>query len=131
MTTSIEWWSVGVFVMALLVGVGVFVVCLTLSRLLTRVGKTLDEVDRQIPALATPVATTLTHVGGIADTADSTIARLAGVMTQLEIVAAQATKSAAAIGESVSNFTAGFRKPRAPAGVEATPTIFGAADERR
>jgi hypothetical protein len=73
-------------------------------------GKTLDEIDRQIPALSTPIATTLTHVGGIADTADATIARLGVAVGQLESVAAGATRTANTIGTLVSTVAENVRK---------------------
>ena len=76
MTQSIEWWSIGVGIMTLLFGIGVLVVCLSAAGLLARIGKTLDEVDRQIPALSTPIAATLAHVGGIADGSPLTAIRL-------------------------------------------------------
>jgi hypothetical protein len=76
-----------------------------------RFGKTLDEVDRQIDNLSTPIATTLTHVGGIADTADATIARLGHVVGQLENVASGATKTANLIGATLGGVT-GSRKQR-------------------
>ncbi len=112
MTSSIEWWSIGLGVMALLFGIGVLILCLSLARLIGRIGETLDEVDRQIPALSTPIATTLTHVGGIADTADSTIARLGAAIGQLEYVAGAASRTANTIGETLSKFAANFKKSK-------------------
>ncbi len=111
MTSSIEWWSIGCGIMAVLFGIAVLILCLALARLLSRIGKTLDEVDRQIPALSTPIATTLTHVGGIADTADSTIARLGTALGKLEYVANAATKTADTIGSALANLAANFKKP--------------------
>jgi hypothetical protein len=110
--STIEWWSIGVGIMALLVGIAVLVVALSAARLLTRIGKTLDELDRQIPALSLPIATTLTHVGGIADTADSTIARLGNAIGQLEYVAATATRTTNTIGTTLANFAANFKKSK-------------------
>ncbi len=116
MATSIEWWSivwsVGVGIMSVLIGLGFFILCVRAGGLLGRIGKTLDEVDKQIPLLSTPIATTLTHVGGIADTADATIARLGVAVGQLENVAAGATRTANTIGVVVSNVAAGMRKPK-------------------
>ena len=130
MTSSIEWWSIGVGLMGLLIGLGVFMLCLRAAGLLGRIEKTLDEVDRQIPALSAPVVTTLTHVGGIADTADTTIARLGVVVGQLEVVAGNATTTVGSIGQAVSNFTQSLRRPKHDmTGVAATPTISGAAGE--
>jgi uncharacterized protein YoxC len=126
---TIEWWSIGVAVMALLVGLGVFILCLRAAGLLDRLSKTLDEVDRQIPVLSAPIATTLTHVGGIADTADSTLARLGIAVGQLEIVAASATKTAAGVAAIVSNFAANMRRPKMQPGTQASPTIVGTPGE--
>ncbi len=112
MTSSIEWWSIGLGVMAVLIGIGVLVLCLAAARLLTRVGRTLDEVDRVIPNLSAPIATTLTHVGGIADTADSTIARFGLAIGQLEYVAAAASRTATSIGTVLSNLAANFKKSK-------------------
>ncbi|MBD5634915.1 MAG: hypothetical protein IAI49_10590 [Candidatus Eremiobacteraeota bacterium] len=109
MTSSIEWWSIGIGIMALLFGVAFLVLCLAAARLLSRIGRTLDEVDRQIPALSTPIATTLTHVGGIADTADATIARFGLAIGQLEYVASAATRTTNTIGQTLANLAANFK----------------------
>jgi len=115
LTSSIEWWSIGTGIGVLLIGLGIFVVCVRVGALLGRFGKTLDEIDRQIPLLSAPIATTLTHVGGIADTADATIARLGEAVGQLENVAAGATKTANSIGAVVANVASTIRKPRTDA----------------
>ena len=97
----------------LLAGLGILILCLRAGGLFTRLGKTLDEVDRQIDSLSAPVATTLTHVGGIADTADTTLARLAAVVGQLENVASGATKTANLIDRTLSGVQSAMRsKPR-------------------
>lgn len=114
MTSQAEPWSIGVGIMTVLIGLGILLVCLRLGGLLGRVGKTLDEVDRQIAALGTPVATTLTHVGGIADTADSTIARLGVAIAQLEVVAANAGKTASQVGRIVNSVASNLRRPKSP-----------------
>jgi hypothetical protein len=93
-----------------LAGLGIFVICFRTGGLIARLGKTLDEIDKQIPALSTPIATTLTHVGGIADTADATIARLGVAVAQLENVAAGATKTANTVGTLVNTFASSVRK---------------------
>ena len=114
MSYSADWWSVtwsvGIGVGVFLIGLGIFVLCVRTAGLIGRLGKTLDEVDRQIPALSTPIVTTLTHVGGIADTADATIARLGVAVGQLENVAAGATKTANTIGDLVNNVASNVRK---------------------
>lgn len=115
MTSSPEWWSiawsVGVGIGSVLIGLGIFVLCVRAGALLVRIGRTLDEVDRQIPVLSAPIATTLTHVGGIADTADVTLARLGVAVGQLEGVAASATRTVGTIGSMVSSATS-FRKSK-------------------
>ena len=112
---TIEWWSIGVGLGVLFIGLGIFILCIRAGQLLARFDKTLDEIDRQIPALSAPIATTLTHVGGIADTADATIARLGVAVGQLENVAAGATKTANTIGAVVANVTSTMRKPKTEA----------------
>lgn len=102
----------GVGLGALLAGLGLFVACLRAGMLFSRLGKTLDEVDQQIGVMSVPIASTLTHVGGIADTADSTLARLAAVVSQLENVATGASKTANLIGSTLSGVTSAMRKPR-------------------
>jgi hypothetical protein len=113
---SAESWPIaldlGVGLGALLAGLGIFIVCLRAGALFTRLGKTLDEVDQQIGVMSGPIASTLTHVGGIADTADSTLARLAAVVSQLENVATGASKTANLIGSTLSGITSAMRKPR-------------------
>ncbi len=112
MISQAEWWSIGIGIMGVLIGLAVLIVCIALGGLLGRVGKTLDEVDRQLAALGAPVATTLGHVGGIADTADSTIARLGVAIAQLEVVAANAGKTANQIGNVVNNVASNLRRPK-------------------
>jgi hypothetical protein len=113
--------DIGVGVGVLLIGVGVFIVCSSLAKVFTRLNGTLDEVDRQIGALSVPVITTLEHVGGIADTADATIARLGAVVGTLEGVAgavgntAKLTTDAVTpglvnLGATLSGVTAGLRR---------------------
>ena len=113
MTTTFDpalTWPILAGVCALLIGLGIFVVCLRLGGLIKRFHKTLDVFEEQIPALSDPVATTLTHVGGIANTADATIARLGVAVAQLETVAENATKTANQVGTIVSNVAAAMKK---------------------
>jgi hypothetical protein len=105
-------WSIGVGLGVFLIGLGIFVLCVRAGGLIGRLGKTLDEVDRQIPARGTPIATTLTHVGGIADTADATIARLGAAVAQLEGVAASATRTANTVGTVVTAIASNIRKDK-------------------
>lgn len=99
---------------AFILGLGVFIACVRLGGLFGRLCRTLDEVDQQISIISVPIAATLTHVGGIADTADSTLARLAAVVAQLEKIASGATKTADLIGSTLSGVTSAMRRPREP-----------------
>ncbi len=124
MTTGFNWAIIldaGVGIGALLAGLGVFLGMRALAGTLSRVNVTLDEVDRQIAAVGTPVTQMLSHVGGIADTADSTVARLSGVVKSLEDVAgsvastAKLTQNAVSpalvnVGATLSGVTAGIRR---------------------
>jgi hypothetical protein len=113
--TTLSWevaLYVGVGLGAFLLGLGIFIACLRAGSLFGRLGQTLDEVDEQIGTLSVPIAATLTHVGGIADTADSTLARLGAVVAQLENVASGASKTANLIGSTLSGVTSAMRKPR-------------------
>jgi len=96
-----------------LAGLGILILCMRAGTLLLRVGRTLDEVDRQIPVISAPIATTLTHVGGIADTADATLARLGVAVGQLEGVAAGASRTASTVGAMVTSAASSMRKPKA------------------
>ncbi len=86
----------------LLAGIGFFIVCSSLAKLIARLNGTLDEVDRQIGALSTPVVETLAHVGGIADTADATVARLGTVVGALENVAGATSRTAQLASDAVA-----------------------------
>ncbi len=125
MSSAVEWspliLAVGVGAGVLLIGVGVLFACVRLGELLTRAGKTLDEVDGQISALSGPIAQTLVHVGGIADTADTSLAKLAGAVESLEVVADNVGKTSSVardaiapslvnVGAALAGVTAGLRK---------------------
>ncbi|MDQ6825775.1 MAG: hypothetical protein M3Z14_01070 [Candidatus Eremiobacteraeota bacterium] len=110
MTTGFNWsivLDVGVGLGALLAGIGVFLAMRALAATLGRVNVTLDGVDRQITGLGKPVVDTLTHVGGIADTADTTIARLSRVVGSVEKAAGSVAETAKlaqnAIAPSLTN----------------------------
>ena len=105
----------------LLFGIGVFVGMQALAKTMTRLNVTLDGVDRQVENLSTPVAETLGHVDGIANTADQTLARLSGVVRSLEGVAgsvsqtADLTKNALSpaivnLGATLSGVSSGLRR---------------------
>jgi hypothetical protein len=109
--------GLGVFI----AGLGIFVACRALANLFARINGTLDEVDRQIAAVSVPVVETLGHVGGIADSADATVARLGTVVGTLEGVAAGVGSTAKLaseavapalvnVGATLSGVTAGLRR---------------------
>ena len=109
--------GVGIF----LLGLGIFISMLQLSKTLKRLDATLDGVDRQLENLGTPVAKTLEHVDGIAGTANTTLARLTGVVEGLEGVAGSLSQTASLaknaispaivnVGAAVSGVTAGLRR---------------------
>ncbi len=124
MTTGFNWsivLDVGVGLGVLLLGIGVFIAMRALAGTLARVNLTLDGVDQQIAGIGKPVADTLTHVGGIAGTADTTIARLSRVVDSVEGVAgsvaktAQLTQTAISpslinVGATLSGISAGLRR---------------------
>jgi len=105
-TSGVDWphlvFSVGAGLGVLFIGIGILVVCSAVANVLRRLNGTLDEVDKQIGALGAPVAETLSHVGGIADTADSTVARLGELVGSLEVVAAQVVKTSGLAGRAVA-----------------------------
>ena len=124
MGTTFDWaivLDIGVGVGVLLVGIAMMIAMMALAKTLARVNVTLDEVDRQIEAVGKPVGDALASVGGIADSADQTIARLTGVVKSLEDVAghvastAQLTKDAVSpaivnVGATLSGVSAGLRR---------------------
>jgi uncharacterized protein YoxC len=109
--------GVGVF----LLGLGVFIAMLALAKTFRRLNATLDGVDRQLENLGPPVAKTLTHVDGIANTADEALARLGGVVGSLEDVANNVSETATLaknaltpaivnVGATVTGVSAGLRR---------------------
>ena len=124
MNSGFEWaivLDIGVGVGVLLVGIAMMIAMSALAKTLARVNVTLDEVDRQIETVGKPIGEALASVGGIADSADRTIARLTGVVKSLEDVAghvsstAQLTKDAVSpaivnIGATISGVSAGLRR---------------------
>jgi uncharacterized protein YoxC len=119
--TTADWMDIGIGVGVLLVGIGALVAGIALARTLGRVNVTLDVVDGQIQSLGKPIGETLDHVGGIADTADQTLARLRGVVEAVEGVAdsvsdtAELAKGALApaienVGATIAGISAGLRR---------------------
>jgi len=93
--------DVGVGLGVLLMGVGLFMVCLRLAAMLKVAAQTLDSLDRQFLMLAPSLIETLGHVGGIAGTADATLARLTAVVDAVEGLAGGVVKSATAAQHAV------------------------------
>lgn len=124
MTTDFNWaivLDVGVGLGVLILGIGVFIGMRAVAGTLARLNLTLDEVDRQLVGLGKPVNEALTALGGIADTADQTVARLSGAVKSLEDVAgsvagtAKLTQNAIApaivnAGATISGISAGLRR---------------------
>lgn len=113
--------DVGTGLGVLLAGIGIFIGMRAWAKTMARVNVTLDQVDRQLDGMGKPLGQVLGHVGGIADTADQTLARLTGVVQSLESVAgsiaqtAQTTKDAVSpaivnAGATISGISAGLRR---------------------
>jgi uncharacterized protein YoxC len=104
----------------LLAGIGILLGMRALAGTLGRVNETLDRVDRQVENLSQPVGATLSHVDGIANTADQTLARLSGVVGSLEDVAGSVAQTAKLTKDAL-----------APAIVNAGATIAGVSSGLR
>jgi uncharacterized protein YoxC len=113
--------DLGVGLGVLLIGIGILVVCMAVAKLIARLNGTLDEVDRQIAALSQPVVEMLGHAGGIAESADATVARLGAIVGTLEGVAgnvggiaklatAAVTPALVNVGTTLTGITAGLRR---------------------
>jgi hypothetical protein len=94
--------DVGVGLGVLLMGVGLFVVCLRLAEILKAATHTLDTLDRQLTMLAPPMIETLSHVGGIAGTADATLARLTAAVDAVEGLAGGTAQNLGAVAAALS-----------------------------
>ena len=86
----------------LLAGIGVLIGMLAMKKTLGRVDVTLDVVDQQLRTLGEPVAGTLAHIEGIADTADKAVGRLGGVADSLERVADNVAQTATLLKNAVN-----------------------------
>jgi len=113
--------DIGVGVGVFLVGIAALVAGIAFASTLGRVNRSLDVVDRQLESLGRPIGETLDHLGGIADTADQTLARLRGVVASLEDVAGSLSETAAIargalapaienVGATISGISAGLRR---------------------
>jgi uncharacterized protein YoxC len=124
LNTGFDWGlvlDIGVGAGVLLVGIAFMIGMIAVSKTLARVNLTLDEVDRQISSLGTPVGETLTHVEGIAGTAEETLSRIGKAVAQLEGAAGTVsstttlTKDAIApaivnLGATLTGLSAGLRR---------------------
>lgn len=124
MNTGFDWTAfldVAGGVGAFLAGLGIFMAMLSLSRTFRRLNTTLDGIDEQLAAMGKPVTETLAHVGGIADTADRTLARASSVVNSVESIAdsiARAGRTASEaltpaivnLGATLAGITAGLRR---------------------
>jgi uncharacterized protein YoxC len=91
----------------LLIGVGVFIGMLALAKTLRRLRTTLDEVDRQLENVSTPVRSTLAHVDGVTkslEDAAGTLSRTAD-LTKSAVVPAIVN-----VGATLGGITAGLRR---------------------
>lgn len=102
--------DIGVGLGCLLAGVGVLVAFSRLGHLFGRLEGTLDEIDRQVATISVPVTDTLSHIEGMAGTADVTIAKVATIVASLESVAAGVAKTSNlaqhAVAPTLINFAA-------------------------
>jgi hypothetical protein len=104
-TSGFEWTAVldiGVGLGVFLIGLGALILCSAVSRMLGRAGDTLDAVEKQLGTLSVPVVQTLGHIDGIANSADHAVARLTGVVDQLDTVAGGANRLTTLLVEAIS-----------------------------
>jgi hypothetical protein len=105
----------------LLAGGGFLIAMLAVARTLGRVNLTLDEVDRQLVGLGTPVTETLNPVESIAGTAEETLGKLGKAVASIEGAAGTVTstttltKDAIApaiinLGATLTGLSAGLRR---------------------
>lgn len=111
----------GLFFLFVCLGFGVLMISRRIAGVLQRVDIMIGDVDKQIGTLSEPIVDTLSHVGGIADTADIAVAKLGKIVGTLESVAGSVGKTANlaqnAVAPSLVNFgatltgiTAGVRR---------------------
>ena len=94
--------DIGFGVGVLLAGIGFMVAMLAVSRTLARVNLTLDEVDRQLVGLGTPVAETLNHVESIAGSAEETLGKLGNAVASLEGAAGTVSSTTTLTREAIA-----------------------------
>ena len=94
-------------VCVLLAGIGVFVGMLSLAKTLARLRTTLDEVDRQLENVSTPVRSSLAHVDG----ATKSLEQTAGTLSRTADLAKSAVvPSIVNVGATLGGITAGLRR---------------------
>lgn len=92
---------------ALLVGIGVLIAALAAAKTMGRLRLTLDEVDRQLENLGTPVTETLTHVNEVTRSLEQT----AGSLSRTADLTRSAVSPALVnFGATLSGVTAGLRR---------------------
>ena len=92
---------------ALLVGIGIFIAALAAAKTMGRLRVTLDEVDRQLENIGTPVTNTLTHVDEVTKSLEDT----AGSLSRTADLTRSAVSPALVnLGATLSGVTAGLRR---------------------
>ncbi|MGC9990898.1 MAG: DUF948 domain-containing protein [Candidatus Cybelea sp.] len=91
----------------LLVGIGVFVAALALAKTLGRARITLDEVDKQLENIGTPVSNTLAHVDEVTKSLEET----AGTLSRtVDLTKSAVTPAIINVGAALGGITAGLRR---------------------
>lgn len=91
----------------LLIGIGVFVGMLALAKTLGRLRQTLDEVDKQLDNIGTPVQSTLSHVDEVTKSLEDT----AGTLSRIADLAKSAiVPTIINVGATLGGVTAGLRR---------------------
>lgn len=91
----------------LLVGIGVFIGMLSLSKIERRLKTTLDHVDLQLENVSTPLRSSLAHVDGVTKSLEET----AGSLSSTADLAKSAVVPAIVnVGATLSGITAGLRR---------------------
>jgi len=91
----------------LLVGVGIFVAALALAKTLGRVRTTLDEVDKQLENVGTPVSNTLAHVDEVTRSIEETVGTLSRTA---DLTKSAVTPAIINIGAAIGGISAGLRR---------------------
>lgn len=109
--SSTEWGTVVLDVLggiaALLVGTGVLVACLALAKTLGRLRATLDEVDRQLAGIGTPVTSTLSRVDELTKSLEQTAG---SVSRTVDLTRSAVVPGIVNVGAAIAGVTAGLRR---------------------